>query len=170
MGDRSPANPDSESRIPQPVGHDERISYLLGLRRLSTAFLVASLPAPAVVGTAINGVAGPVIGFFRPNAFQIIQDRSAAGQQPGNGLGGIQGAAAANADDDSNLRAVELLNRSIHQFWRRFIADPDLFPVNIRSFQRRQQFLANAASLGMNAGQSPAIRAGRIAQSGWAVC
>lgn len=37
-----------------------------GPRTLSTAFLVASLPVPAVVGTATNGIAGPRYGSSAP--------------------------------------------------------------------------------------------------------
>ena len=66
---------------------------------------VASLPVPAVVGTAIHGSAGPGYGTLRGNPSMVPGARPGA-EQAGGRLGGVQHRAAADAQDDVDAGAA----------------------------------------------------------------
>jgi len=89
---------------------------------LMTAFFVASLPVPAVVGTAMKGKVLPGCVFGR-YAFQIRRDGFFQRQHGGNGLGTVDDASASNRDDCLYRQRGELLHSVIHGFRRGFSAE-----------------------------------------------
>lgn len=101
---------------------------------LNTVFLVASEPVPAVVGTAMNGMAGGVRQ-LGPHAFQMIHHRIAGFEQAGNCLGGIQRAAAANANHNINRLSAQGTHGLVHHLRRRLARNGKMQPRNTLHLQ-----------------------------------
>ena len=67
---------------------------------------VASLPVPAVVGTAIHGSAGPGYGTLPRQSLEMVPGARPGAEQAGGRLGGVQHRAAADAQDDVDAGAA----------------------------------------------------------------
>ena len=122
-----------------------------GRRPESTAFFVTSLPVPAVVGHGDERRGRPGVGEAAADALQVVEGDRPAAEEAGDRLRGVEGAPAADPDDDVGWIAAAGGHGRVDELRRGLPGDRQVVPGQARRLQAARRAAPRRRSRGTSA-------------------